>query len=84
MGADAQPKSPDLAALLELLDEGTISGKIAKTVFEEMAVKKAVFAALDASCKPGTILASNTSYLDLDEIAAVKKERYRDENDLKK
>ena len=35
-----------------------------------MAVKKEVFGKLDAACKAGAILASNTSYLDMDEIAA--------------
>lgn len=35
--ADSPVSAPDLAALLKLQDEGTISGKIAKTVFDEMA-----------------------------------------------
>jgi len=39
-------------------------------VFEDMAVKHAVFAELDRVCKPGAVLATNTSYLDIDEIAA--------------
>ncbi|MFO1352492.1 MAG: 3-hydroxyacyl-CoA dehydrogenase NAD-binding domain-containing protein [Gammaproteobacteria bacterium] len=43
---------------------------IIEAVFEDMAVKKAVFAELDAIAKPGAILASNTSTLDLDAIAA--------------
>ncbi|MEP4246846.1 FAD-dependent oxidoreductase [Tateyamaria sp.] len=43
---------------------------VIEAVFEEMAVKKAVFAELDRVCKPGAILASNTSYLDINEIAA--------------
>jgi 3-hydroxyacyl-CoA dehydrogenase len=43
---------------------------IVEAVFEEMAVKKDVFGRLDAAAKPGTILATNTSYLDVDEIAA--------------
>ena len=42
-----------------------------EAVFEDMAVKQAVFRQLDAALKPGAILASNTSYLDIDEIAAV-------------
>lgn len=44
---------------------------IIEAVFEDMAVKKDVFAKLDKIAKPGAILASNTSYLDVDEIAAV-------------
>ncbi|MEQ6204364.1 3-hydroxyacyl-CoA dehydrogenase NAD-binding domain-containing protein [Sulfitobacter sp. HNIBRBA2951] len=43
---------------------------VIEAVFEDMAVKKEVFGKLDAVCKPGAILASNTSYLDVDEIAA--------------
>ncbi|KEJ89701.1 3-hydroxyacyl-CoA dehydrogenase NAD-binding domain-containing protein [Sulfitobacter donghicola] len=43
---------------------------VVEAVFEDMAVKKEVFAKLDAACKQGAILASNTSYLDVDEIAA--------------
>ncbi len=43
---------------------------VIEAVFEQMAVKKDVFAKLDKIAKPGAILASNTSYLDLDEIAA--------------
>jgi 3-hydroxyacyl-CoA dehydrogenase len=44
---------------------------IAEAVFEGMALKKQVFAEIDAIAKPGCILASNTSYLDIDEIASV-------------
>ena len=44
---------------------------IIEAVFEEMAVKKEVFRKLDAVAKPGAVLASNTSYLDIDEIASV-------------
>jgi len=43
---------------------------VIEAVFENMDVKKEVFGKLDAVCKPGAILASNTSYLDVDEIAA--------------
>ncbi|MES2361782.1 MAG: 3-hydroxyacyl-CoA dehydrogenase NAD-binding domain-containing protein [Pseudomonadota bacterium] len=43
---------------------------VVEAVFEDMAVKKAVFAELDRVCKSGAVLASNTSYLDIDEIAA--------------
>ena len=38
--------------------------------FENMALKKEIFGKLDAACKPGCILATNTSTLDVDEIAA--------------
>ncbi|MEN9545260.1 MAG: 3-hydroxyacyl-CoA dehydrogenase, partial [Pseudomonadota bacterium] len=43
---------------------------IIEAVFEEMGVKEQVFKALDAVAKPGAILASNTSTLDVDQIAA--------------
>ena len=43
---------------------------IIEAIFENMDVKKEVFGKLDAIAKPGAILASNTSYLNVDEIAA--------------
>jgi len=42
---------------------------IIEAVFETMAVKKEVFGKLDQYAKPGAVLASNTSYLNIDEIA---------------
>ncbi|HYL11939.1 MAG TPA: 3-hydroxyacyl-CoA dehydrogenase NAD-binding domain-containing protein [Terriglobales bacterium] len=42
---------------------------VIEAVFEGMSVKKEVFGELDRVCKPGAILASNTSTLDIDEIA---------------
>jgi 3-hydroxyacyl-CoA dehydrogenase len=46
---------------------------IVEAVFEEIGVKQAVFERLDAVAKPGAILASNTSTLDLDRIASFTK-----------
>ncbi|PZA10469.1 3-hydroxyacyl-CoA dehydrogenase [Rhodopseudomonas palustris] len=46
---------------------------VIEAVFETMAVKKQVFTAIDAHAKPGALLATNTSYLDINEIAAVTK-----------
>lgn len=43
---------------------------IIEAVYESMDVKKEIFGKLDAIAKPGAILASNTSYLDVNEIAA--------------
>jgi 3-hydroxyacyl-CoA dehydrogenase len=43
---------------------------IIEAVYENMDVKKEVFARIDRIAKPGAILASNTSYLDIDEIAS--------------
>ncbi len=43
---------------------------IIEAVYENMDVKKDIFGKLDTIAKPGAILASNTSYLNIDEIAA--------------
>ncbi|NYH13097.1 3-hydroxyacyl-CoA dehydrogenase [Paraburkholderia bryophila] len=43
---------------------------VIEAVFEDLAVKKAVFAELDRVCKKGAVLATNTSYLDIDAIAS--------------
>ena len=42
---------------------------VIEAVFEDMAVKKDVFAELDRICRKDTVLASNTSYLDINEMA---------------
>ncbi|EOD79566.1 Enoyl-CoA hydratase [Grimontia indica] len=42
---------------------------VVEAAFEKMSVKKIIFSSLDAVCKPSTIFATNTSYLDIDEIA---------------
>ena len=44
---------------------------VIEAVFEDMALKQGIFARLDAVVRPGAILATNTSTLDIDEIAAV-------------
>ena len=46
---------------------------VIEAVFEDMELKKSVFERLDAIAKPGAILASNTSYLDVDAIGAMTK-----------
>ncbi|QET01499.1 3-hydroxyacyl-CoA dehydrogenase [Cupriavidus pauculus] len=46
---------------------------VIEAVFEELGVKEAVFKTLDEVMKPGAILASNTSTLDVDKIAAFTK-----------
>jgi 3-hydroxyacyl-CoA dehydrogenase len=43
---------------------------VVEAVFENMAVKKGVFAELDRLCRRDAVLATNTSFLDIDEIAA--------------
>jgi 3-hydroxyacyl-CoA dehydrogenase len=54
------------------LDRGAVreADIVIEAVFEEMGVKKEVFAALDKIAKPGAVLASNTSTLDIDQIAS--------------
>ncbi len=46
---------------------------VVEAVFEDPELKKTIFAKLDAVCKPGAILATNTSYQDVDVIAAATK-----------
>ena len=64
--------SKNLTASLEMAN---LAGAdlVIEAVFESMAIKKEVFGKLDQICKPGAILASNTSTLDVDEIAAATK-----------
>ncbi len=54
------------------LNYGEFAGvdMVVEAVFESMALKKEVFSQLDRVCKPGAILATNTSSLDIDEIAS--------------
>jgi 3-hydroxyacyl-CoA dehydrogenase len=44
---------------------------VIEAAFENMAIKQDIFRKLDAVCKPGAVLATNTSTLDVDAIAAV-------------
>ncbi|WP_033535532.1 3-hydroxyacyl-CoA dehydrogenase NAD-binding domain-containing protein [Bordetella trematum] len=63
------------AAILARLSLSTDYGALAEAdlvieaVFEDLDVKKSVFQALDRHCKPGAVLATNTSYLDVDVLA---------------
>ncbi len=73
-------KSPDTVDKTMSFITGKVGLEAAKdadivieAVFEEMALKKKIFGELDRICKPGAILASNTSYLDINEIAASTK-----------
>ena len=60
-----------MARLTPTLDFGALAGAdlVIEAVFESMDLKKSVFERLGGVAKPGAILASNTSYLDIDEIA---------------
>src|SRR5262249_10575352 len=68
--ADVDKRWGLLAPTLEL-EKLADCDLVIEAVFENMAIKKEVFAKLDRICKSGAILASNTSYLDLNEIASV-------------
>ncbi len=61
-----------MAALSPTLDLSALADcdLIIEAVFENMAIKKELFGKLDKIAKPGAILASNTSYLNVDEIAS--------------
>jgi 3-hydroxyacyl-CoA dehydrogenase len=50
-------------------DDAGDADLVIEAVFENMAIKKSVFAQLDKVCKQGAVLATNTSTLDVDEIA---------------
>ncbi|MFT7598323.1 MAG: 3-hydroxyacyl-CoA dehydrogenase [Acidimicrobiales bacterium] len=54
------------------LDQGDFADKdmIIEAVFEDLELKKSIFAEFDRIAKPGAILASNTSALDINQIAA--------------
>ena len=58
-----------LTPSLAFADLGT-ADLVIEAVYENMDLKKEIFAKLDKVAKPGAILASNTSYLNIDEIAA--------------
>jgi 3-hydroxyacyl-CoA dehydrogenase len=53
------------------LDALSDADMVVEAVFEEMDVKKKVFGALDRIAKKGAVLATNTSYLDVNAIAAI-------------
>jgi 3-hydroxyacyl-CoA dehydrogenase len=61
-----------LALLQTTLSDADLAGcdLVIEAVFEDPAVKREVFARLDAVCRPGALLATNTSRLDIDAIAA--------------
>ncbi len=69
----AEKRDATLARLAPTTDMAALKDAdlIVEAVFENMEVKKAIFARLDAIARPGAVLASNTSYLNIDEIAAV-------------
>lgn len=69
--------SDDVETRMGLISGSTDMGNFAEcdmvieAVFEDMDLKKSIFRQLDEICKPGALLASNTSALDVNEIASV-------------
>ena len=73
-GSIAQAQMDDRLALITGATDRSAAADadiVIEAVFEDMDVKKEIFADLEKRVKPGTILASNTSALDVDEIASV-------------
>ena len=70
--ADAEARAKLLTPTLSYRDIAT-ADIVIEAVFEDMATKTAVFKTLDEVMKPGAILATNTSTLDIDVIAATTK-----------
>lgn len=70
---DAAQAERAISLLTPTLDFGALGSAdlVIEAVYEDMGVKQDVFTRLDSVAKPGAILASNTSYLDVDAIAAV-------------
>jgi len=68
--------SDDVETRMGLISGSTDMGDFAEcdmvieAVFEDMDLKKSIFAQLDEICKPGALLATNTSALDVNEIAS--------------
>jgi 3-hydroxyacyl-CoA dehydrogenase len=64
-----------IARIVGSTDYAALAGAdlIVEAAFESMAVKEDIFRKLDVVAKPGAILATNTSYLDINAIAAVTK-----------
>jgi 3-hydroxyacyl-CoA dehydrogenase len=70
--AQAKERLARLTPSLKMEDLGKVD-LIIEAVFENMALKKEIFAKLDTIAKPGAIIATNTSTLDVNEIAAQTK-----------
>jgi 3-hydroxyacyl-CoA dehydrogenase len=73
MSPEAVAKAMGLLSTTLSHDDFADCDLLIEAVFETMEVKKAVFRKLDEVAKPGAILASNTSYLNIDEMAAETK-----------
>jgi len=75
-GRMSSEKADDILALISgAVDYADLADAdvVVEAVFESMALKKEIFTRLDEHCKPGAILSSNTSTLDIQEIASATK-----------
>ena len=70
--ADVEKRMGLIKGSLDMNDLAPVD-MVIEAVFERMDIKKDIFTKLDAICKPGAILATNTSGLNIDEIASVTK-----------
>jgi 3-hydroxyacyl-CoA dehydrogenase len=68
--ADVETRTGLIKGSLDINDLAGVD-MVIEAVFERMDIKKDIFKKLDAICKPGAILATNTSGLNIDEIASV-------------
>ncbi len=73
MSQDAMDKCLDLLHGTTNLEDVKDVDIVIEAIFENMDVKKELFGKLDAICKDGAILATNTSTLDINEIGAATK-----------
>ncbi|WP_299358890.1 3-hydroxyacyl-CoA dehydrogenase NAD-binding domain-containing protein [uncultured Paracoccus sp.] len=71
MTADKRDATLDRLTITTEMQDLAQADLVIEAVFEDMDVKRQVFGKLDGIAKPGAILASNTSYLDIDQIAAM-------------
>ena len=71
MTEDQMQKRLSLITPTLVYDEFADADVVVEAAFENMALKREIFGALDKICKPSAILASNTSTLNIDEIADV-------------
>lgn len=67
--AEAERRSGLLSVNTDLATAVAAADLVIEAVFEEIELKKQIFGQIDAAAKPGAILASNTSFLDLNVIA---------------
>jgi 3-hydroxybutyryl-CoA dehydrogenase len=70
---DVERAMENITGTIDLEGAAKDADMVVEAVFEDMEVKRDVFARLDEICQPGAILASNTSTLSITEISAATK-----------